>query len=193
LDRVFVYPVRPGSFIAAGLGSPSMSAAEAERQVVMFSLLGEHFALPITSVREIIRYTPPRATATASGLIRGMISLRDRLIPVVDLSPALGGQIEIGSGSRILIIEAAAGALGVIVDSVGGIVRVSAAQIAPLPAAAKRELGEEIAAVEDQLVLLLDPERVALAAGLTAPVRRARRRVDRGSRESRAAPSDPQR
>ena len=71
-----------------------MSPGEAERQVVVFSVLGEHFALPITSVREIVRYTPPGATATASGLIRGMLSLRDRLIPIVDLSPALGGQIE---------------------------------------------------------------------------------------------------
>jgi len=168
-----------------------MTPAEAERQVVVFSLLGEHFALPVTSVREIIRYTPPGATATASGLIRGMLSLRDRLIPVVDLSPVVGGQIEVGAGSRILIVEASAGALGVIVDSVGGIELISPDQIAPLPAAARRELGEEIAAVEDRLVLLLDPERVALAAGLTAPARRARRRADQGSRESKAAPPDP--
>jgi hypothetical protein len=65
--------------------------------------------------------------------------------------------------------------------------------IARLPAAAKRELGEEIAAVDDRLILLVDPERVALAAGLTAPARRARRRVDPGSRGSKATPSDPRR
>jgi chemotaxis signal transduction protein len=153
-----------------------MSPAQAERQVVVFSVLGECFALPVASVREIIRYTPPGATATANGLIRGMLSLRDRLIPVVDLSPVLGGQIEVGAGSRILIVEAAAGALGLIVDSVGGIVWISPDQVSALPPAAKRELGEEIAAVDDRLVLLLDPERVALAAGLTPPARRPRRR-----------------
>jgi purine-binding chemotaxis protein CheW len=170
-----------------------MSPEEAERQVVVFSVLGEPFALPITSVREIVRYTPPGATATASGLIRGMLSLRDRLIPIVDLSPALGGQIEVGTGTRILIIEASVGALGLIVDSVGGIVRLSGEEIARLPAAANRELGEEIAAVDDRLIVLLDPERVALAAGLTAPARRARRRVDPGSRGSKVTPSDPRR
>lgn len=104
-----------------------MSPAQAERQVVVFCVLGERLALPIASVREIIRYTP-----------------------VVDLSPLLGGQIEVGAGSRILIVEAAAGALGLIVDSVGGIVRISPDQISALPAAAKRELGEEIAAVNDR-------------------------------------------
>jgi purine-binding chemotaxis protein CheW len=170
-----------------------MSPEEAERQVVVFSVLGEPFALPITSVREIVRYTPPGATATASGLIRGMLSLRDRLIPIVDLSPALGGQIEVGAGTRILIIEASAGVLGLIVDSVGGIVRIAPGRISALPAAANRELGEEIAAVDERLIVLLDPERVAVAAGLTAPARRARRRVDPGSRESKAAPSDPRR
>ena len=52
-------------------------------------------------MREIIRYTPPGATATARGLIRGMLSLRDRLIPIVDLSPAFGGQIEVGAGAGL--------------------------------------------------------------------------------------------
>jgi purine-binding chemotaxis protein CheW len=168
-----------------------MSPAEAERQMVVFALLGEHFALPITSVREIIRYTPPGATATASGVIRGMLSLRDRLIPIVDLSPVLGGQIEVGAGSRILILEASAGALGVIVDSVGGIVQIPADRIAPLPVAAKRELAEQIASIDGRLVVLLDPERVALAAGLKPPARRPRRRADPGGRQSKAAPSDP--
>lgn len=170
-----------------------MSPAQAEGQVVVFSVLGEHYALPITSVREIIRYTPPNATATAGGLLRGMINLRDRLLPIIDLSPLLGGQIEIAAGSRILVLEASAGALGVIVDSVGGIVQVSADQIAPLPAAASRDLGEQVAAVNGRLVVLIDPERVALAAGLKKPVRRTRRRADSGSRQSKAAPSDPQR
>jgi chemotaxis signal transduction protein len=163
---------------------------EAEGQVVVFSVLGEHYGLSITSVREIIRYTPPRATATARGLIRGMLNLRDRLIPVLDLSPLLGGQLEIGAGSRILVVELSSGPVGVVVDSVDGIVRVSADQVAPLPAAANRELGEEIAALDDRLVVLIDPERIALAAGLAAPARRSRRAAP-GSRESKPAPSDP--
>jgi purine-binding chemotaxis protein CheW len=170
-----------------------MSSAEAERQVVVFALLGEHYALPISSVREIIRYTPPRATATASGLIRGMISLRDRLLPLVDLSPLLGGQLEISAGSRILVVEVPDAALGIVVDAVNGIVHVTASQVTQLPAAANRELGDEIAAVGDRLIVLLEPDRVAGAAGVTRPARRTRGQADRGSPESRAAPSDPPR
>jgi chemotaxis signal transduction protein len=156
-----------------------MSSAQAERQVVVFSLLGEAYALPIASVREIIRYTPPRATATARGLIRGMITLRDRLLPLVDLSSLLGGQIEIGSGSRILILEVSNAALAIVVDSVNGIVRLTADQVTPLPAAANRELGEEVAAAGDRLIVLLEPERVALAAGVTAPAPRTSDEAER--------------
>jgi purine-binding chemotaxis protein CheW len=170
-----------------------MSSAEAERQVVVFALRGEHYARPISSVREIIRYTPPRATATASGLIRGMISLRDRLLPLVDLSPLLGGQLELGSGSRILVVEVSDAALGIVVDAVDGIIPVTAGQVTELPAAANRQLGEEIAAVGGRLIVLLEPERVAVAAGISTPARRTPRRADRGSPESRAKPSDPPR
>lgn len=66
-----------------------MAPAKTERQVVVFSLGGEYYGLPITAVREIIRYTAPSATATARGAIRGMIILRGRTLPIVDLSSRL--------------------------------------------------------------------------------------------------------
>jgi purine-binding chemotaxis protein CheW len=57
-----------------------------ESHLVLFSLHGECYALPVTTVREIIRYVAPSATAAAGGLIQGMINLRGRIVPVVDLS-----------------------------------------------------------------------------------------------------------
>jgi purine-binding chemotaxis protein CheW len=152
-----------------------MTPATAERQVVVFSLLGEPYALPITSVREIIRYTAPGATATASGLIRGMINLRGRLLPVIDVTPLLGGQLEIAAGTRILVVEVAKSVFGMLVDGVEGIVRVTAEQIETLPAAASRELSEEIATVGQRVIVLVDPARVARRAGVIKPVRRTRR------------------
>ena len=44
--------------------------SEFTRQLIVFSLHGEPYGLPIGSVREIIRYTPPRVTAAARGLIQ---------------------------------------------------------------------------------------------------------------------------
>jgi len=152
-----------------------MAAAQSDDQLVVFSLRGEHYALPITAVQEIIHYMPPGATAAASGLIRGMINLRGKLLPVVDLSPRVGGELEVGASTRILVVEVSGGALGVIVDAVDGIERIAAEQIEELPAAAKRELGEQIAAVGDRLIVLIDAER---ALGHLLPARKppARRR-----------------
>jgi purine-binding chemotaxis protein CheW len=123
-------------------------------------LHGEYYGLPITAVREIIRYVPPSATATARGLIQGMISLRGRTLPVIDLSTRLGQELEVGSRTRILVLEVSAGALGLIVDTVDGILPIPAEQIQPLPVtSAEDALGEEVAAVGDRLIVLIDPER----------------------------------
>jgi purine-binding chemotaxis protein CheW len=162
-----------------------MTAAEVERQLVVFSLHREYYGLPIEAVREIIRYVPPSATATARGVIQGMISLRGRTLPIVDLSSRLGQQMEVGSQTRILVVEVSGGALGLVVDTVDGILPIPAEQIEPVPAAvAGSGLGEEVAAVGDRLIVLIDAERAFgdLLPKRQAPARRrktttARRRA----------------
>jgi purine-binding chemotaxis protein CheW len=154
-----------------------MTPADSERQVVIFSLHGEYYGLPITTVREIIRYVAPSATATAQGVIQGMISLRERTLPIVDISSRIGQQLEVGSQTRILVLEVTGGTVGLIVDSVDGILPIPASQVEPLPtASADNGLGTEVAAVGDRLIVLIDPERVFadLFPPKPAPARRRR-------------------
>jgi chemotaxis signal transduction protein len=110
-----------------------MTGAERDRQPVVFSLHGEYYGLPITSVSEIIRYVPPSATATASGEIKGMINLRGRTLPIVDLSSRMGGQLETGRRTRILVVEVSNGSLGLIADTVDGIIEVRGEQVESPP------------------------------------------------------------
>lgn len=146
--------------------------AESERQLIVFSLQGEHYGLPIGSVREIIRYTPPRVTATARGLVRGMINLRGLVLPVLDLSEKLGGALLITDATRILVIDVAEGVLGLIVDEVDGVTHVPGDRITSIPAAGGDDaLGDEIAAIDDRLIMLVDPGR-ALGHVLRRPVAR---------------------
>jgi purine-binding chemotaxis protein CheW len=141
--------------------------ARDERQLVVFALHDEHYALPITSVREIIRFTPPKAKGAAGGLILGMISLRGRVLPVADLSSRLGRTLEVHDGTKILVVELSAGAIGLIVDSVDEVLLVPADAIEPMPVS-EGGLGDEIAKVGDRLITLLDAER-ALGGALTGP------------------------
>jgi purine-binding chemotaxis protein CheW len=154
-----------------------MTAAKAERQLVVFSLHGEHYGLPITAVREIIRYVPPTATAVASGLLQGMISLRGRTLPIVDLSSRLGQTFEVGSKTRILVVEVSGSALGLVVDNVDGILPVPSERIERLPvAAADNGVGDEVAAVGDRLIVLIDAERAFREVLPERPAPAARRR-----------------
>jgi purine-binding chemotaxis protein CheW len=146
-----------------------MAAAEADRQLVVFSLHGERYAVPIGSVREIIRYTRPTPVPATSSLIQGMINLRGRVLPVVDLSTRLGRQLQVDARTRILVLEVANGTVGLVVDTVEGVRRIPGSRIAPLPVATAGDgLGHEIAAIDDQLIVLVDPER---ALGAVLPER----------------------
>lgn len=170
-----------------------MSGAGTDRQLVAFTLHGDQYALPLAAVREIIRYIVPTATGTAAavpgGLVRGMINLRGEVLPVADLSPKLGRPIEITPRSRILVLELSNGPLGLIVDTVDGVMTVPADRIGPLPVALPEDaVGDEIAAVEDRLVILVDPERALGAVrGRPAP----RRRRPAAARTSRAKKTEP--
>jgi purine-binding chemotaxis protein CheW len=148
----------------------SNAPAEPERQLIVFSLHGEDYGLPIGTVREIIRYTPPRVTATARGLVRGMINLRGLVLPVLDLSERLGGSLEVTDATRILVLDVADGVLGLIVDAVDGVTDVPADRVTSIPAAGGDDaLGDEIAAVDDRLIMVVDPGR-ALGHVLRRPV-----------------------
>src|SRR4051812_50113429 len=85
------------------------------RQLVVFTLGSEEYALPIRQVHEIIRYTEPRSVAAEAGWVRGVISLRGKIIPVYDLSARLGLATE-GSaeGGKIVIVETATDMAGVV-------------------------------------------------------------------------------
>jgi chemotaxis signal transduction protein len=89
-----------------------------------------------------------------------MIILRGRTLPIVDLSSRLGKELEVGARTRILVLEVAGGALGLIVDGVDGILPIPADQVESLPAVAgDGGLGDEVAAVGERLIVLIDPDR----------------------------------
>ena len=130
-----------------------------DRQLVIFSLGGEEYALPIAAVHEIVRYTEPRSVASASGRVRGVISLRGRIIPVIDLASSLGiAARAVTESSKIVIVEAGSDLVGVIVDDVEEVLAITAEQVEPVPA--RDSAIEALAKIGDRLVGLLDPDGV---------------------------------
>jgi purine-binding chemotaxis protein CheW len=137
------------------------------RQLVVFTLGAEQYALPIKQVQEIIRYKQPRSFTSTDYSVRGVISLRGRIIPVYDLASRLGVSSELSDHTMIMILEAAAQTVGVIVDAVDEVLTVKADQLEQLPNA-DTTLMDSIAKLGDRLVVLLDPSTLFAATSLAA-------------------------
>jgi purine-binding chemotaxis protein CheW len=129
-----------------------------DQQLVVFSMHDEQYALPITGIREIIRYRPSRSVGAGGGVVQGVINLRGQVIPICDLSSRLGEMLEIREDSRILIIDTSDAVIGLIVDTVDEVMLVTADQIEDLPVS-ETGLGNQVAKVEDRLIILVDAER----------------------------------
>jgi purine-binding chemotaxis protein CheW len=124
-------------------------------QLVVFTLGEEEYSLPITQVQEIIRFTEPRGVASEIPWMRGVISLRGKIVPVCDLASLLGLATARADDAKIVIVETASGTAGVIVDSVEEVLTVEDAQIDAVPVAGAAFI-EAIAKIDDRLVILLD-------------------------------------
>ena len=130
------------------------------RQLVVFSLGDEEYALPITQVHEIIRYTEPRSVASSDPSVRGVISLRGKIIPVYDLATRLGmAHAESVADAKIVIVETADDMAGVVVDDVEEVITIDGDALDEAPTAGGRGI-DGIAKIGDRLVVLLDPEGI---------------------------------
>ena len=128
------------------------------KQLVVFSLGSEEYALPIGSVHEIIRYTEPRSVASDAQWIRGVIGLRGKIIPIFDLAARMGVAAgAAGENGKIVIVETGSSQVGVMVDQVDEVLTVDPAQLEDVPSASRESI-EAIAKIGDRLVVLLNAE-----------------------------------
>jgi purine-binding chemotaxis protein CheW len=130
----------------------------APRQLVVFALGREEYALPISHVHEIIRYTEPRFVASREEWTRGVISLRGKIIPVHDLAVRLGVEVsdrQEGAG-KIVIVESGAEMVGVIVDEVEEVVLLEAEQIGSAPGSNDGAVSG-VGKLGERLIVLLEP------------------------------------
>ena len=137
----------------------SQPAAYDSLQVVVFALGSEEYALPISKVHEIIRFTEPRSVSAREPWIRGVIALRGKIVRVYDLATRMGLTTQPSANSKIVIIETGDDVTGVIVDSVEEVLTIDGGQIEPSPAG-DRELIEAIAKIGDRLIVLLNVDGV---------------------------------
>jgi purine-binding chemotaxis protein CheW len=146
-----------------------MSAPGSTRQIVVFALGEEEYALTISDVQEIIRYVEPRSVSSDAPWIVGVISLRGKIIPVCDLATRLGiprGQRE---PTKIIVLEAGEHTVGLVVDDVTEVLTVGDGDVELLRVPSSSG-AHSIAKVDDRLIVLLSSESIVESSELADAV-----------------------
>jgi len=103
---------------------------EKELQVVGFRIGEETFGVRIGSVREIVRVPEITAVPNASETIEGVINLRGKIIPVMDLRKRFGRvEIQPDKKNRILVVEMDSKLVGLIVNSASEVLKIPPSEI----------------------------------------------------------------
>ncbi len=134
-----------------------------EHQIVVCELKTESYGIEISKVFEIIRLQPITAVPAAPSYVDGVINLRGRIVPVVDLAVMFGMMHTAPSkASRIVVVGSGESRVGLIVDGVSQVLMVPQDAVDETPAVAggNNEYLRGIARVADSLIMLLDLDAI---------------------------------
>lgn len=132
-------------------------------QLVTFRLGNEEFAVDILKVQEVNRMADITAVPNAPGSLEGVINLRGKVIPVLNLRRRLGlAARDADAQSRIMVVDTGT-TVGLMVDSVQEVLRLPADTVEPPPLLSSGTGSgyvKGIGKLDDRLVILLDVERL---------------------------------
>ncbi|MFG0313776.1 MAG: chemotaxis protein CheW [Phycisphaerales bacterium] len=133
-------------------------------QLVSFSVANELFAVDILRVQEINRMMALTKVPQSPPSVEGVINLRGRIIPVLDLRVQFGFQKqEATEQTRIIVVEISGNTIGFIVDSVREVMRISSSIVDPAPqvgSSIDSSYVSGVAKLEDQLLIMLELENL---------------------------------
>ncbi|EFI35717.1 CheW protein [Desulfonatronospira thiodismutans ASO3-1] len=133
-------------------------------QMVTFNIGGEEFGVEILTVQEIIRMMQITKVPKAPDFVEGVINLRGKVIPVIDLRKRFGLDSRgHDKNTRIVVVEINKMIVGFIVDSVSEVLRIPADTVEPPPpvvAGLDSEYISGVGKLEDRLLILLDLDRL---------------------------------
>jgi len=137
---------------------------EKELHLVGFRVGRETFGVPIGMVREIVRLPEITAVPNAAEFIEGVINLRGKIVPVVDLRKRFkDAETDNTRKSRILVAEVEGQSVGLIVNSASEVLKVPPADVeVPRNLFSEGELNyiSGVGKLNGRLILILDLNKV---------------------------------
>ena len=158
MSKISLPPSGLAEEVLSGMGSKPD-----ELQLVTFSV-GEPYGVPIGQVQEIIRVGSITKVPNSIPCMEGVINLRGRVLPLLNLRKRLKmPDREITKESRIVVVEAAKKSIGLLVDAVSQVIKVSSEVIEKAPEEVLEADSDYITGVcklQKGLVILLDLEKL---------------------------------
>jgi len=153
-----------GNQSAAAVGS----RANKEGKYLTFTLDEEEYGIGILKVKEIMGVMPITSVPRAPHFVKGVINLRGKVIPVIDLRLRFGiPEIDYTDKTCIIVVEIKGQAgqiqMGIVVDSVSEVLNIKAEDIEDTPAfgaAVETDYILGMAKIDGGVKILLDIDRV---------------------------------
>ncbi|MCA1856989.1 chemotaxis protein CheW [Massilia oculi] len=141
-----------------------MSIKETSLEALAFRLGEQEYGVDILKVQEIRNHDRVTRLANAPCFIQGVVNLRGRIVPIVDLRLHFGINARAGEHLAVVIVLNIAGhVIGMVVDSVSDVVRLAPDDIRPAPAlgtAFDTDFLLGLGTIEERMLILLDIERL---------------------------------
>lgn len=137
--------------------------ASPQLHLVTFNLDTEEYGVDIESVQEIIRVGQITPVPNSAEVIEGVINLRGRVIPVINLRRKLNlADGTLTKNSRIMIVESVTKVLGMLVDAVSQVLWLPVASVETPPEEVERSKAyvRGIGKLDSRLIMLMDLESV---------------------------------
>lgn len=134
----------------------------------------EFFGISISYVNEIIVMQPITAVPEVEDYIKGLINLRGKIIPVIDVRVRFKMEPkEYTDRTCIIVINVKSTVIGLIVEKIAEVVTILDEDIVPPPTLGRKENEQNkyvygLARMGDAVKLLLDPEKLIKDADLEA-------------------------
>jgi len=133
-------------------------------QLVSFKIGTEEFGVDILNVQEIIKIVQITKVPNSPVFVEGVINLRGKVIPVIDLRTRLGLQkLEHDKDTRIIVVELSKSTIGFIVDAVNEVLRIpiSITEAPPeIVAGVDSEFIKSVGKLDDRLLILIDLNKI---------------------------------
>lgn len=119
-------------------------------QWIGFRLGGQHYAVPVDQVQEVIRPRDIAAVPGAPGIVLGLMNLRGRLLPVIDGRRRLGlrsQSISLAHAQRVLVLATEEEQVGMLVEAVEDMVQIDTSEVLAPPTSGARRSNDPVVGV----------------------------------------------